>query len=90
MHAKGYEFVGDLLSISLDNMRILLGDALGNKVFDLVRGIDRRKVGEGVHDKSISYERTLVQIFVIFPFFYVMSFYLWRKNVVSVCDLKGF
>lgn len=55
---KGYVLVKDLFELSLDNLKRLLGDALGYKVFNLSHGIDERKVGETIHDKSVSNERT--------------------------------
>ena len=55
---RGFERVGDLHVLSLDELCRLLGDAMGSRVFDLCRGVDMRKVGDSVRDKSISNERT--------------------------------
>lgn len=79
---KGVETVSELSKLSPDALCHMLGGALGNKVYELSHGIDRRSVGEHKKDKSISNEKTFEKD--------VYDFETLRKNIFKLVKKSAF
>ncbi|QPK94416.1 DNA polymerase IV [Actinomyces sp. zg-332] len=79
LHAKGYEIVSDLYKLSDQELQKILGNSLGTKVFDLIRCVDRRKVGQTSVDKSFSNERTFSNDIYDYKILRTEALYLVKK-----------
>lgn len=55
---RGIDSIEQASKTSVKTLQSILGNAMGQKVFDLSHGIDSRKVGESSVDKSVSTENT--------------------------------
>ncbi|MCB6266754.1 hypothetical protein LI251_15650, partial [Longicatena sp. 210702-DFI.1.160] len=58
---KGISTVGQLAALDISQMNSLFGKAMGVRLYQMARGHDSRKVGEGSKEKSIGTEITFLQ-----------------------------
>lgn len=61
LQRKGISTVGQLACLDISQMNALFGKAMGVRLYQMARGHDSRKVGEGAKEKSIGTEITFLQ-----------------------------
>ena len=58
LRARGYHTVGDLAAATVDDLRLVVGDAGAQRLHDLSWGIDPRHVHTRAEEKSVGHEMT--------------------------------